>query len=306
MDVLHVHFGFDQTPPEVLREVAALLAGRRIPLVVTVHDLENPHFADSTEHRERLRVLVGAASAVVTLTPGAAREVERLWGRSCVVLPHPHVLPIETIGAAREPRASPVVAIHAKALRANIDPWPVLEVLLPQSGTWRLRLDADEQALGAPRSGDHLAARLERYRVAGVDVRVHPRFSDDALRQYLSEVDVLVLPYRFGTHSGWVEACYDAGVCAVVPDCGHFAEQQAFPVYRYGRDGLDADSLRRAVTVALAGDRPAGGLVQSQRRKQRQWIRDQMTGIYRQALSTSWDGGVASGYGCRHGERLPD
>ena len=50
-----------------------------------------------------------------------------------------------------------------------------------------------------------------------IEVRVHPYFTDDELWDYLSSVSVSVLPYRFGTHSGWLEACFDLGTAAVVP-----------------------------------------------------------------------------------------
>ncbi|CAN5155826.1 hypothetical protein BH11ACT7_BH11ACT7_11230 [soil metagenome] len=288
IDVVHVHFGFDSTPPSVLRDVVALLADNRVPLVVTVHDLENPHFVDSTEHHERLGVLVPAATTVITLTPGAAGEIERRWGRTCVVLPHPHVLPIDEMGAVREVRPRPVVAVHAKGLRANIDPWPVLEALVaPEGHGWQVRLDLDHEALTSPRSPEVAAPRLAAWEAAGVDVRIHPRFSDTALRNYLREIDVLVLAYRFGTHSGWIEACYDAGVAAVVPDCGHFADQQPFPVYGFGRDGLDAAGLVSAVDVALRSDPVSADVVRRRRREQRIWVRDQTTVIYRLARAAN-------------------
>ncbi|CAN5249368.1 hypothetical protein BH11ACT6_BH11ACT6_19700 [soil metagenome] len=281
IDVLHVHFGFDSTPPAVLHHVAALLTEHQIPLVVTVHDLDNPHFADSTDHRNRLGVLIGAASAVITLTAGAAGEIERTWGRRATVLPHPHVLALEQIGTARKVRTQPVVALHGKGLRANIDPWPVLDALLAESGTtWRLRLDLDQEALTSPRSAEVSDARLAAYRSAGVDVRVHPRFSDAALADYLTEIDVMVLPYRSGTHSGWVEACYDAGVCAVVPDCGHFGDQHPFPVYGFSRAGLDVAGLVHAVGAARSAQPLTGQELRRQRRDQRVWVRDQMAVVY--------------------------
>jgi len=81
-------------------------------------------------------------------------------------------------------------------------------------------------------------------------VHVHPYFSNDELWDYLESIDVSVLPYRFGTHSGWLEACHDLGTAVVAPDCGFYAQQQDCHVYRHGNDGLDVPSLRRAVTGA--------------------------------------------------------
>ena len=60
-----------------------------------------------------------------------------------------------------------------------------------------------------------------------------------------------MLPYRFGTHSGWLEACYDLGTAVVAPSCGFYAEQQPCVTYRHDEDGLDADSLAAAVRRVL-------------------------------------------------------
>lgn len=291
VDVLHVHFGFDSNPPDQLTEIVTILDERDVPLVVTVHDLRNPHFTDQSAHARRLDVLIPAATTVVTLTDGAANEITRRWARDAVVLPHPHVLPLEVIGRHRPIRPRPIVGIHAKNLRANVDPWPVLDHLIAgNDGDLRLRLDLDEGALTAPRAHEADAPRLERYRRAGVDVRVHRRFSDSELAEYLTEIDVLVLPYRHGTHSGWVEACHDAGVAAVVPDCGYFDRQHGDPVFRYGTDDFDPGSLEEAVDEAVRSAREASPSATQRRRSDRaeeqRLVRESMTLVYRDAVTS--------------------
>lgn len=287
-DVLHVHFGFEHFSPDELREVVGLLGRNRVPLVLTVHDLHNPHFADPTMHLAQLDVLVPAATVILTLTPGAAEVIAGRWNRRAVVLPHPHVLPIEAVGSARPIRDVPVVGIHGRGLRANVQPWPVLDALTDDGAPdvmpdVTVRLDLDVQALDVPGT----VARVASYRRAGVDVRVHARFSDAELAAYLTEVDVLVLPYRFGTHSGWAEACYDAGTTVVSPDCGFFAEQHSGPVFSYGAAGLDAPGLRRAVASALGSLRPAAddGVRRARRSAQREWVRRSMVELYAGAVS---------------------
>jgi len=284
-DVLHVHFGFEASSVDALREVVAIVRDAQVPLVLTVHDLHNPHFADPTLHLAQLDVLVPAAAVVVTLTPGAAAEIRRRWAREAVVLPHPHVLPIGAVGAPRARRHQPVIAVHAKALRANIQPWPVLDALV-DGGVEGLRLDLDDGAMASTEA----RTRAERCRRAGVDVRVHPRFTDDEMTAYLTEVDVVVLPYRFGTHSGWVEACHDAGTAVVVPNCGFFAEQHPGHEYGYGPDGLDTASLLAAVASAAAtqtsdrGDDPG---LRDLRRRQADEVRNAMVELYERSLAAS-------------------
>ena len=80
-DVFHVHFGFDAVGPEVLADVVQALKMHDKPLVYTVHDLRNPHHPDPAAHTEQQDVLIPAAHALITLTPGAAGVIERRWGR---------------------------------------------------------------------------------------------------------------------------------------------------------------------------------------------------------------------------------
>lgn len=286
-DVMHVHFGFESVSVDTLAEVVSILERHEIPLVLTVHDLHNPHFVESTPHLAQLDVLVPAAAVVVTLTEGAAAEIRLRWGQEPVLLPHPHVLPVTAIRAPRPRRRSPVVAVHGKGLRANIAPWPILDALLegphPDDG---LRFDLDVEAMSVA----DVAARVERYRRTGMDVRVHPRFDDDELVDYLYDVDVVVLPYRFGTHSGWVEACHDAGTTVLTPDCGFFSEQHGSPEFGYGLHGLDVDSLHRALTTGLearGGHRGEDAILRNHRIQQAERVRSAMVELYDRAMVVS-------------------
>jgi hypothetical protein len=156
-DVFHVHFGFDAIAPEDLREVVGELKRHNKPLVYTVHDLRNPHHPERTAHDEQQDVLVAAANALITLTPGAARAVSERWGRNAVVLPHPHVLDSVRIGRPRPRRGPFVVAMHAKSVRANMDPLTVLDALVPIVA----ELPAAVLQLDAVRTG-HLPASTAR------------------------------------------------------------------------------------------------------------------------------------------------
>ena len=217
-DVVHLHFGFEhRTAPELAAFVATLRALDR-PLVLTVHDLENPHLLDQRAHRAALDVLVPAAAAVITLTPGAAAEITERWSRLAVVLPHPHVVPLDRIAAPRPGHGGFVVGLHAKR-RANTDPGAV-------------RRELAEVVAGVP------GARLHQ----GHDRRL----TDDELWDHLAGLDALVLPYRFGTHSGFVEACHDLGTTVIASRVGFLAQQQPVVSFDLGRPGSLTAAVRRA------------------------------------------------------------
>jgi hypothetical protein len=257
-DVFHVHFGFDAVGPEVLADVAQELKMHDKPLVYTVHGLRNPHHPDPDAHAEQQAVLVAAAHTLITLTSGAAEDISARWGRDAVVLPHPHVLDSARILQPRPRDEQFVIGVHAKSLRANMDPLALLDTLvdgiaeLPDAV---LQINVHDEIFDptnhwfAPAAGAALAAYEHHDRVR---VRIHPYFSEEQLWAYLASLTVSVLPYRFGTHSGWLEACYDLGTAVIAPSCGHYRQQRPCEVFDFAENRFDQSSLRSALTRTYA------------------------------------------------------
>jgi hypothetical protein len=288
-DLAHLHFGFDaRTPDQLMAWVTALRECGK-PLVYTVHDLRNPHHLDSRLHDSQLDVLIPAADELVTLTQGAADVVERGWGRRAVVLPHPHVVPQDLLGAPRLEREDVVVGVHLKSLRASMDPLPVVETLVkvtPDLPRARLRIDVhnDVMTAGTPRHDPQVVESLEAWSAEGaIQLEVHDYFSDDELWDYFLGLDVSVLPYRFGTHSGWLEACFDLGTTVLVSDCGFYREQRPCFTYRHGPDGPDRPRLESELRRAYE-ERPRAGADREARLRERAEVARAHLALYRGAL----------------------
>ena len=293
-DVMHVHFGFDAVSPDTLRDLVHTLRRHRKPLVLTVHDLRNPHHRDPTIHDAQLDVLVPGADALITLTDGAQAEIRRRWSRWAAVLPHPHVVPLEDLPSAPQTRPAPslsggpfVVGMHVKSLRACMDPVAVLPVLdratrAVPGGVLRIDGHPDVLDPDGARFDRRLADALAR---CGdhVDVRVHEYFTDDELFAYLAGLDLSVLPYRWGTHSGWLETCRDVGTAVAAPTCGYYADQG--PVLPFGLDTerFDAASLEAAVDSAWVGT-PTPGPTRAARETQREQVADAHRILYAHLL----------------------
>jgi glycosyltransferase involved in cell wall biosynthesis len=286
VDLFHLHFGFDSRSEADLQAWVAAVRRAGRPIVYTVHDLRNPHHPSRELHDRQLDVLIPAADQLITLTGGAADEIRARWGREAVVLPHPHVVPFETMRAAQAVRAVRArrgtahpftVGLHLKSLRPSMAAHRVLPVLveaverLPEA-VLRVDVHCDVMTSGDPRHDADLAGQLCSEADRGrIDLRVHDYFSDAELWSYLASLDVSVLPYRFGTHSGWLEACRDLGTTVVAPTCGYFAEQGPVLAYVQDEDLFDADSLVSAVQDAYA-NRPRCGITVEERRTQRREI----------------------------------
>ncbi len=275
-DVFHVHFGFDALAEAELTAVLDELARQGKPLVYTVHDLRNPHHRDRAAHDAHLDVLVPRADELITLTEGAARTVQRRWGRRPVVLPHPHVVEFDRMRP--RPRRAPddvfTVGVHAKSVRPSMDPGAVVTALLPlvrELADLRLIVDAHHDvadADGARHDAALMHLLFDAEAAGAIVLSVHDCYTDDELWDYLEGLDLSVLPYRFGTHSGWLEACHDLGTAVLAPSCGYYAEQRPCLSYRHDENGVDAPSLRAAVRLAYE-QRPRWQADPAQRAKER-------------------------------------
>lgn len=254
-DLVHLHFGFDAWDTATAETWCRTVAAAGVALVLTVHDLRNPHHRERDRHDAVLTVLTARADAVITLTTGAAAELAGRFGRAAEVIPHPSLVdPSRTDDVRTEPRT---VGVALKSLRGNVvEPIAVVRAAArgASAAGGTVRVDLHPELVDDPR----LDGLAELARDPVVDVVVHPRFDDLELERYVRSLHATVLPYRFGTHSGWLELARDLGTRVIAPSCGHYADQWD-RVIGYGNDeesGLNPEELSAAVTRALTEPPP--------------------------------------------------
>ncbi|MGZ5398571.1 MAG: glycosyltransferase [Nocardioides sp.] len=293
-DLFHLQFGFDGSCPEELAAVVRSVQDTGRPFVFTVHDLRHPHHRDRALRDSQLDALVPAADAVVTLTEGAAVEIERRWNRQAVVVPHPHVVPFRTIECLqRRPRdmsGSFRVGLHVKSLQGSAQPLQLLPTLeravreVP-GGVLQVNGHLDLLEPGGAHYQPELAGYLRDAARAGrLELRVHDVLTDVQLWRYLASLDASVVPDRFRTHSGWLEACRDLGTTVIAPDSGYLVEQGPMLSYHQGEDLLDEASLVEAVRAAWR-HRRLGEVTVVERRRQRVDVAARHELLYRAVLN---------------------
>lgn len=292
VDLFHVHFGFESVEPERLEAWVEALDG--IPYVLTVHDLQNPHLHDQRRHGDQLDVLVPAAAAVATLTPGAATAIRSRWHTDVQVIPHPHVAPLQEVGL---PTSRPVdrfvVGLHLRALRANVRVGPLVTALagllatLPGAELW-VHLHREVVDPGHPRHDPALLSLLARLHADGaLRLTIHEPHDDPELFDHLRQVDLSVLPYAFGTHSGWVELCHDLGTAVLAPRTGFWHEQQRLLPFDWTPEGTpEPDGLAQALRQAYE-ERPRWAADRGSRSRQRREVSTAHERLYRRVLSTA-------------------
>lgn len=270
VDVVHVHFGYDYLVPESVEEVVDHLARTEVPMVVTVHDIVYPVEDDSRPRRAHTGTLVEAAESVVTLTEVAAQELWVRWGVEPMVVPHPRVLEEAEISAAvrdaahlRDGPDSTVVGVVLERMGENIEGLELLDLLAPVvdglSGTHlRIVVEAEAWRDACGEDGDHhIVAELEETgEWESVRLVRYDALEWTGVIAEFAALDVCVLPYRFGTHSSWLELCRDLGVTPVFPAVGCLQQQwfdRCDPVEHSGEvyDLREPGSLAMAVRAAL-------------------------------------------------------
>lgn len=261
-ELLHIHFGTESFPPSHLS--ACLAAAREVgwPVVFTVHDIDHPQLAEQSAYHAQLDVLVPGADAVITLTEGAATRVLERWERSALVVPHPALYTSAALPSVPESDRKRI-GVFLKDLRPNVDAVGIARALvgalphLAEPGA-----DAVAEVHIHRQVRDEASRDAVRTIVSGSDHIVlleHDRLSDKALASELARLDVCVLPYGHGTHSGWLELCWDLAVPLVVPSVGFFAEQHPDPTvaqFSLDESGASLESALDSVLMSPTSTRP--------------------------------------------------
>jgi len=237
-DIVHFHFGWEQYPLEHITEVVAAHVRTGKPIVVTVHDTRNPHTKDSVADQAYLTVILHAASAVVTLTPSAASHIRDTYGVNVMVIPHGPLLTRDRMEHYRHVQHQTLEAetiyVHLKGGRTNLD-WQRLLVMAPaikrQSGytlKFGVRINSDIHT--------YVSGMSEVY---AEHIILQSEVTDDELYAEMIRHAAVLLPYRWGSHSGMIELAKDLGVPSIVYDTGHYEDQHPSFLVPYETDETD-------------------------------------------------------------------
>ena len=268
--LVHLHFGFELRTAGDLAAWVAELHDRGITVAHTVHDLDNPHLVEQAGFHRAVDELVRRADAVTTLTRVAAAAVARRTGRVPVIIPHPHVVPLDTIVELQSlQRRRHGIYVHAGPGRPNLDTDAIGRLAAARGD----RTVLVHVRPSAPPTTMAVLQRLARAGSLRLDVRA--RLTDAELWDRLAAAELLFLPYRWGTHSGLLEAAHDVGTPVLAPPWGGYRDQGA---HTYG-DDLAADVER-----AVAG-RPA--VTVATRRRDRRRALAMFATVHRDALLRS-------------------
>lgn len=287
-DIAHFHFTWEQYRHETLAAVLETHAAHGIPIVWTAHDLRNPHTSDVSHDAQYLDLLAKHADVVVTLTAGAAAAIEQRFGRHAEVIPHGPLVPPDEAARQRQrwnrPRGEVLrLFLLAKSLRANVDwqtPMEVVPALADEGIGVELTVYLHEDAPDR----DTVTRMAD---ASGIKLETGPRLPEQQLWERIGSSDALLLPYRWGTHSGLMELATDLGTEPVAGHVGFLNEQAPAHLVRVAEHKLDPDHLALVLRELAHGRRRLDPVPIELRRRTLAEFRSAHTGLYARLSSSA-------------------
>jgi hypothetical protein len=274
-DVLHLHhIEFDDISD--IKAVLSECARTHKRVVFTAHDID-PIFGRGLDYHRKLSVFVDRRVPFVCLTEGSRAEVHRRFGPrvSTVTIPHGYVVAPSAVPRLPVRTRNQVRFLLFGSLRANRD----IETVLCNWRFGRNQQDTFLSVLLRAPSRINLLDEHDRWTLLSAMAAAEPRLrveiapfpSDNEVAETAASCGGLLLPYRWGSHSGQLELAFDLGLMPIASAVGYLRDQYRShaavvdePVWFDWSDGADyaygarfLTALDEAAERLRYGQRPA-------------------------------------------------
>lgn len=253
-DLMHVTRCPDDISMADFRDAVELLEQLGKPLAFTA---PGSGTSLSPMHREIESALAQRADRVIVHTYQARADVSDEHGRDALVIQHPGVLPPEAAESLPRPRRIPPFTIGI--VLCSLAPDPISETLVEvmaeqarESSCFKARVDVEADARRPEKHPGNLVPLLSGLSKRDlVDLRLPAKIGRAEIIDFVSEVDLVMVPAWTGRQCEWSGAFKDAGLPILSPDgpdCDQLRNGFAFKVFPTGTP--DRESVRDAITRA--------------------------------------------------------
>lgn len=233
-DVLHIHF-FEFSSLEAIRKALEICHNQTRTVIITIHDL-CPMFNDKEDFEKKLTLLCVSARNIIIFSQKAAsilkEKIKIDISSRFRIIPHGFVLnPKHHLwGKGNSGYRRSVKYCSYGSFRPNRDIYSVL--LKCFHGIQKYK--AEFNILGrTPDLHKTFANDLRLSEILNlvavsekrINLRLKPFPTDDEIVEFLSKNNILLMPYRWGTHSGQLELAFDLNIIPVISDVGLYKQQ---------------------------------------------------------------------------------
>lgn len=232
-DIVHIHFSFDRLTLEKFENILKYFRSHRKPIVWTAHSRESQRIRNYGEGRYQ-QLLFHYADRVISPTKRAVKWLEKRYGR------HHHAIVVIPLGFMADPR-------DIKRLQKKAKKDPLLFTMLigefrqnkefvqsiinflqcSDLADYRLQLIFKPMSLydDIGRISDEMSFFYLLMQHPRIETLSRPEITNDELNSAFLRSHAIILPYRWGTHSGQIELAKDCGCHVVASNVGFYKEQ---------------------------------------------------------------------------------
>jgi len=233
-DVIHIHFEYHYVNYDDFLEMLKYFKDKNKPIVWTMHDRRSNDI-ESINDLIYEKLLFEYADQIITLTNGCKDWILNKFGdhkRTIEVIAHGYIEDPSRILELKEGvlKNDDLFTILIGNFRANKDIFlPVANFLILDSmKNKKLRILCNPMPMHFDHSDIEENVKNFFFLTVNnprVELVCRPYIEHDLITRTFLESHAVLLPYKWGTHSGQLELARDCGCHVIVPDVGFYKEQ---------------------------------------------------------------------------------
>lgn len=233
-DIVHIHFSFDRVPLLKLEELLDYFKSVKKPIVWTLHSKESQR-VKNLENGEYQKLLFKYADKIISPTEGAKKWLEENLGI------HKNEVSVIPLGFIADPdevkklssevtKSKDIFTFLVGEFRENKDFIHSITNFLRCSELKRTKLQVIFKPLDAYLENNGKSRKdlldfkkiIQNTRIIKIS---SPDIPNEVITRSFLKSHAIILPYKWGTHSGQIELAKDCGCHVVASNVGFYKEQ---------------------------------------------------------------------------------
>lgn len=256
-DIAHIHFSYDQISLDDLEEILKYFKGNKKPVIWTLHSKESQRIRNYGNGNYQ-KLLFEYADQIVTPTHGAKNWCESVLGRparNIEVIPlgfmaDPRDIEKLEEGIKKDPK---LFAMLIGEFRQNKDFIQSIVNFLQCTELSALKLLLIFKPIPLLNDSNEIRPDMAFFysllNNSRIEVLSKPWISNEEINIAFLRSHAIIIPYRWGTHSGQIEHAKDCGCNVVASSVGFYAEQlNGVCLYEYN----ETDPFKTAINYTNA------------------------------------------------------
>ncbi len=232
-DIVHIHFEYYLVPFKTLKFLIQYFIHNGKPIVWTCHDRNS--LVDEKNDNRYIKFLYDNTDAVITLTPGCAKWLYSKFGhhRSRVTvipmgyLAHPSIIDEEMSNVKKDKN---LFTIHIGDFRKNKDYISAIKDFLACPYLANAKIQLIYSSINFFKNDKFIQKQKSVfYKLISHNSRIvkvcSRSISNNVFNKAFLASHAVILPYKWGTHSGQLELARDCGVYVIASNVGFYKEQ---------------------------------------------------------------------------------